>query len=277
MLGQDELRVSPTSPASLEVSVAPGRAYIKGDAVARQGHYYAELAEAITLAVATPHPSLNRADLVVIEDRDSSPDGGSAAEDEQRIRVITGTPAAGPVPPDLPPSAAVLALVVVVAGATELAANAINDQRRPATFGGRATWGVEELGVVGFTGTSWSQYGSMGRVEMWVPAGTVFIPEYRLQARRSTAGSQDARSRVTVGMLGSGSDEVVQAASGSSGFLWSPTNPRRLYDTAAQNLIMRTTSPGVLRMTMEHSMSAAGADGEAQNRAMAIHTLWVPE
>lgn len=142
-----DLVVAPTSPASMSVTVAAGRAFIRGDSVARQGVYFAENTATLTVGpLAAAHASLGRIDLVVLEDLDSSPDGGSAVADLQRVRIITGTPGGSPAAPALPVNAIALAQVLVAAAATSIGSGAITDRRPVLASGLVAPW-VEAVGA----------------------------------------------------------------------------------------------------------------------------------
>lgn len=130
IVGTGDLLVAPSSPAAMSVQVAPGRLWLNGDAVVRQGVYLLEQSTALTgLTIATAHATLPRIDLVVARDFDSSPDGGSAGSDAGTIEVITGTPNASPVAPTVPGSAVALAEVRVNAAVTSILAASITDRR----------------------------------------------------------------------------------------------------------------------------------------------------
>ena len=122
--------VSATGPASMNVLVAAGRAWVNGDAVTRQGAYMVENDAAVTVGpLAAAHATLHRIDLIVLRVRDAAPDGGSDPSDDARIEVVQGSPAGSPVAPVLPASAIPLAEARIDAGVTSIAAGKVTDKR----------------------------------------------------------------------------------------------------------------------------------------------------
>jgi hypothetical protein len=131
-----DLRVTPNSPAAMNVLVAPGRGLVNGDAVARQGAYLLEQASQMTVPIAANASGNPRIDLVVLRDYDGAADGGSASADKGTIEVVQGTPAGSPTVPSLPAGAIPLAQVAVANGASSIVTANITDLRIPL---GRAT------------------------------------------------------------------------------------------------------------------------------------------
>jgi hypothetical protein len=141
MLGDSDgvvtgLAVLQEFPASMNLRVTEGRAFVRGTSVTRQGVYMLEVPTEGTVAVTAAHATLPRIDRVVLEDLDSSPDGGGALDDLARVRVIAGTPAASPAAPALPANAITLATVQVDAAATSIANAKITTNLTPAYSSG---------------------------------------------------------------------------------------------------------------------------------------------
>ncbi len=135
-LGAADLAVSATSPTSMSVNVAAGRALINGDTVARQGAYFAENDGVVVVGPhGAAHATLPRIDLVILRDYDASPDGGSAGLDVQRIEIVAGSPNASPVAPALPANAIPLAEVLVGAAVTTITAGNVTDRRPRLSLG----------------------------------------------------------------------------------------------------------------------------------------------
>lgn len=137
IVGAGDFAITPTSPASMSVRMAAGRAWVHGDAVARQGTYLFEQAAAIDVGPLAPaHLTLNRIDLIVLRDYDAAADGGSAGQDAGVVEIVQGVAAASPSVPAVPASSIPLASVTVLAGATSIASNRITDLRPRATIDG---------------------------------------------------------------------------------------------------------------------------------------------
>lgn len=126
-----DLRVTPNSPAAMNVLVAPGRGIVAGDAVARQGAYLLELGAQMTVPIAANASGNPRIDLVVLRDYDAAVDGGSASADKGTVEVVQGTPSGSPVAPAVPDGAIPLAQVAVANGASSIVAANITERRLP--------------------------------------------------------------------------------------------------------------------------------------------------
>jgi len=113
--------------AAMAVDVAAGKAFVAGDDQANQGTYLC-VSEAVTeLPIAAADLSDDRIDRVILRVRD--PNSGGPAGDDAVLQVLTGTPAAAPVPPALPDTAISLATVLVAASATSIVDADITDVR----------------------------------------------------------------------------------------------------------------------------------------------------
>lgn len=127
--GLTDLAVTPNSPAAMNVLVAPGRAVVNGDAIARQGAYLLEQSAQMTVTIGANASGNPRIDLVVIRDYDGAADGGSAGADKGTIEVVAGTPAGSPTVPAAPGGSIPLAQVAVANGASSIVAANITDLR----------------------------------------------------------------------------------------------------------------------------------------------------
>jgi hypothetical protein len=113
----NELVVSATSPASLNVRVAAGEVVCNGAQGTKRYRY-----NATTLAVSAAHATLARVDLVV-------------ADDDGTLKVVAGTPAGSPVAPSPGAGQVPLAQFVVAALASSIANGDITDLREREPFG----------------------------------------------------------------------------------------------------------------------------------------------
>lgn len=116
--GAAELEVTATSPASMAVNVARGRAVING--VMRS--YPARVYPPITIAAADP--SDDRYDLII-------------ARQSGILDVVTGTPSGSPSVPSLPAGAIRLAKIFVEAASTTVTSGDITDLREREPFDGQ--------------------------------------------------------------------------------------------------------------------------------------------
>lgn len=140
------LAVAATSPASMNVTVATGAAFI-------QGRMFEVHTAAETLAIGAADPVNPRIDRVVVKLDNSS------AVRSVSLAVKAGTPAASPTPPALQRDGTVwelsLAQVYVAAGATSISSANITDERADATLCGNAfgflgpTTGHKHTGAAG--------------------------------------------------------------------------------------------------------------------------------
>jgi hypothetical protein len=122
----NEFQVVPTGPATMQVAVKPGMAWIQGAFSSAQGAYAVMNDADVVLAIAGAHPTLARIDLVVLEVLDSTYSGSSNLG---QLRVVTGTAAASPALPSVTGSYIVLAQVRVSAAVTSIITSAITDVR----------------------------------------------------------------------------------------------------------------------------------------------------
>lgn len=132
--GATHLAVSQSGTPGPSVDVAAGVAIITGTASALQGPYGFVNDAAVTLAIAPGDATNPRKDLVIAQTRDGTYDGTGIRQN--RLTVVTGTPAASPADPSLAafPGALVLARVDVPALDTSITNSQITDLR---TFAGR--------------------------------------------------------------------------------------------------------------------------------------------
>jgi len=134
VIGPTALAVSQRSAgAAMSVDVAAGKAFVAGDDQANQGTYLIVNEATVELPITPADPSNSRIDAVILQVRD--PNAGGPAGDDVIVTVLTGTPAASPVPPSVPASAILLASVVVPAAATSITDSDITDERTFAAAG----------------------------------------------------------------------------------------------------------------------------------------------
>lgn len=122
-----DLEVTELDTPAMGVKVASGVGYVQGDQAATQGHYriFNDASKNLTIAVAdVTHP---RKDRIIAQVYDSIDIGG--VDDEWVLEVLTGTPAASPVVPNLPDNTLDLAIVDVEANETTILNADITDQR----------------------------------------------------------------------------------------------------------------------------------------------------
>lgn len=128
----DDLKITELDTPGMGVKVAKGRALVQGDQSEWQGHYGIKNDASKNLTIAASDPTNPRKDRVVAQVYDSIDIGG--AQDKWALEVLTGTPAASPVPPALPDDALDLAIIDVGAGVTEILNANITDQRERIGF-----------------------------------------------------------------------------------------------------------------------------------------------
>jgi hypothetical protein len=122
------LKASPRADgANMSVDIAAGRAVIRGDDEANQGHYRVISTAVENLPVGAAPGSDSRIDLVVARVRDAAVTGGVSSD--WLLEVIPGAVAASPAAPALPPTAIPIAEVRVAAGTTSIDAAKITDRR----------------------------------------------------------------------------------------------------------------------------------------------------
>lgn len=96
LLGQgvaDATHYAVTINAGLQLSVAPGIAYVNGAHVFDQGMYRQRIQNAVLISVGAHHATLPRLDQVILRIMDGAHD--ASTKYEGRIEVIPGTPTAG--------------------------------------------------------------------------------------------------------------------------------------------------------------------------------------
>ncbi len=125
-----DLKVTQDTGSNMQIKVAAGSCWVKGDTVPSTQPTYRCLNDAIvTLAVTGSNPTNPRKDLVyaLVTDDDYSGTGK-----KWEILVATGTPAGSPTRPALPASAIALAEINVAANATAVTNANIIDLRQSA-------------------------------------------------------------------------------------------------------------------------------------------------
>lgn len=119
--------------ANMSVDVAAGQAYVKGDTITDQGHYFVRSSAVVNVPVTASDATNPRIDRVVLEIKDDAHD--SSGLNIGRIRTIDGTPTAGATLTNLNGAAAVpnscllLSNHLVPAGATTVTTANMQDRR----------------------------------------------------------------------------------------------------------------------------------------------------
>lgn len=131
VLNTNDLVVTQAGTPSMTVSVAAGRAIIKGTETATQGNYIVWNDGSINVSIATASPTLPRIDLIVLTVQDSYYSGSN---NQVIAQAITGTPNASPVAPSAPNNSIVLAQVAVAANTTAIVNGNITDKRTNAAL-----------------------------------------------------------------------------------------------------------------------------------------------
>lgn len=132
--GGGDFAVSQTSPLSLSVAIATGRAVIQGDDEVRQGKYLIVSDTVLNVPItAAPVAPNSRIDRIVLQVNDPVAGSVRTPANEAEIVAIAGTPALSPVAPALPATAISLATVAVASGATTITNANITDTRTAAS------------------------------------------------------------------------------------------------------------------------------------------------
>lgn len=130
VLASGDLAVTANGTPNMSVNAAAGAAIIKGDDTpATQGSYFVRNDATVNLAIAAADATNPRKDLIILQVRDSFYSG---SDDDARLAVVTGTPAASPAEPALPNNSLKLAVITVAAAATSITSGAITDSRSSA-------------------------------------------------------------------------------------------------------------------------------------------------
>lgn len=188
VVGAGDLAVTQNGTPNMSVNVAAGRAFIRGTETAslNQGAYGFFNDGVVNLAVAASDPTNPRRDLIVAQVRDANYAG---AANDARLTVITGTPAAVPVDPTIPPNCLVLARISVAAGSTSVLNAAITDLRTRASslggiqvctsttrpsgaslYAGLKIFEIDTLYEQTWTGSAWIITAVLGAWPSWTPA-----------------------------------------------------------------------------------------------------------
>jgi len=122
----DHMRVVPTNPASMNLTITDGMAIVSSS-VAGQGSYSVVNDGPSSVTIPPANSSNPRTDIVVLTIRDSDISGTA---DEAVFQVITGTPSATPATPRTPANSILLATVSVARGAGAINADNINNNVR---------------------------------------------------------------------------------------------------------------------------------------------------
>ena len=131
--GPDAFKV--TAGPGLQVTVAPGGAFVAGTVRSNQGVYHVFNDAPVSLALTTAPTSNPRIDAVVVVVSDADVAGG---DNSVELQVIEGIPASNPILPTIPDNALLLAAVSVGVNATGIVSANVSDRRgsRASSLGG---------------------------------------------------------------------------------------------------------------------------------------------
>lgn len=132
--GGGDFAVAQTSPLSLSVAVAIGRAVIQGDDETRQGKYLIVNDAVLNVPiVAAPVAPNSRIDRIVLQVNDPVAGSTRTPANVAEVVAIAGTPSLTPSAPAIPSTAISLATVAVASGATTITNANITDTRTAAS------------------------------------------------------------------------------------------------------------------------------------------------
>jgi hypothetical protein len=136
VINTGDLEITENGTPNMSVNVAAGGAFIRGTLNANQGAYHVWNDGTVNLPISAADVTNGRRDLVIAQVRDAAYSG---ADNDARITVVTGTPAAVPADPSLAsfPNALVLARITVAAGDTAINTADITDLRPLANQSGK--------------------------------------------------------------------------------------------------------------------------------------------
>jgi len=149
--GAFTLKVEANGTPNMSVNVHTGSAFVRsGEAADQTYHVYND--GTVNLAIAAADATNPRRDLIILQVRDSN---FSGANDDARLFVVQGTPAASPADPSLAatPTALVLARIQVNAADTSIVAGDITDLRVAARSWSRPLGEVAQI-LIGAGGPS---------------------------------------------------------------------------------------------------------------------------
>lgn len=170
-----------TAAGGMNVSVAPGTAWIAGTDAAGQGLYLVDNPTATTLTVTTANPTNPRIDRVIAKVNDPAFTGSGSPVFS--LQILAGTPAGSPAAPATPASAISLATISVPATDTVIDAAQITDTRtfcpvRRGYRGRRVTGASAGNGGGTVIGVTWDTedfdsdgFGSTASGVLTIPAG----------------------------------------------------------------------------------------------------------
>jgi len=127
--GAGEFLVTETSPQSLSVAVAIGRAVIQGDDETRQGKYLVVNDTVLNVPIAAAPTANSRIDRIVLQVNDPVAGSTRTPTNVAEVVAITGTVSGSPSPPAIPDTAISLATVAVGTSATTITNADITDTR----------------------------------------------------------------------------------------------------------------------------------------------------
>ena len=233
-----DLAVTANSTPAMNVDVAAGEVWIKGDSATDQGFYFGYNDATVNLAIASADGSNPRIDIVVAQVNDAAYSGSA---NNWELKVITGTAAGSPSVPTLPSSAYKLAQIAVGAGVTTIVSGNITDSRTTVEV---ATYGVHHFEQTTAPGTTTNKLYNVSGALYWngadistagditgVTAGTnlngggasgavTLNLDTTLTGGLTFSGALQMNNTVTVGENGTGKDVQLFGDTTGSHMLW---------------------------------------------------------
>lgn len=197
-----DLAVSANGTPNMSVNIAAGGAFIRGTQSSNQGAYHVWNDAVLNLVVAAADATNGRRDLVIAQVRDSFYAG---ADNDARLLIVTGTPAASPADPSLVayPNALVLARITVAAGDTAIntadltdlrtmanifnqvpvfASTTVRNQMIPTPYNGQTVYLTADNSTYTYNGSSWIR-------SVQTAVGTAYTPAFTAVTTNPTLGT----------------------------------------------------------------------------------------
>lgn len=168
----EDFKVTATGPATMQVIVKSGIAWVAGVFTATQGIYAVVNNSDVTLAIGAAPSSQSRFDLVIVEVLDQVYAG---TDNLGRVRVVQGVPGASPTVPAVTGNAVILARILVSANVTSISTSAIVDLRKFTTANGGILPVLNEADRLATTGLpSGTEVLEVSTLRVWQWTGAVW-------------------------------------------------------------------------------------------------------
>lgn len=287
VINSGDFLVTQNGTPNMTVNIAAGRAFILGDSASLQGTYFVENDATINTAVAAADGTNPRIDRVIAEVRDAAYAG---ADNDWRVRIITGTPAGSPVAPALPINAISLATLSVPALDTTIGTAQITDTRprsflmggtvvctsttRPAVpYEGMRAFETDTNRDILYDGTSWHQLNEFAAVVATSQTTTSasYVDLATVGPSVSILTGTKALVNLSCYMDNSGGNFSFYnfAVSGATTIAAASIGPITKFNTGAEQLagmvIVTGLNPGVNTFTTKYAVSAGTGTFSSRN------------